>query len=44
MIFTRMLSEFMGFMDGGEVGFEKLMKEAKEEEDKKWNKPMIMKN
>ena len=44
MIFTRMLSEFMGWMDGREVGFKKLMKEAEEEEDKKWNKPMIIKD
>ena len=36
LIFTRELSGFMGWMDGGEGDFEKLMKEVKDEEEKKW--------
>ena len=43
-IITRDLSNFMGWMDGEEVEFKKLMKEAEEEEVKKWNRSIILKN
>ena len=42
LIFTRELSGFMGWLDGGEGNFETLMKEVNEEEDKKWKKQMIV--
>ena len=38
MIFTRELSGLVGWMDGGEGDFEKLMNKVKNEEEKEWKK------
>ena len=41
LIFTRDLRGLMGWMDGGEGDLERLRREVKEEEDKKWKRQTI---